>query len=129
MPICIRGASQVTLVVKNWLASAGDIRDTSSIPELGRCPQRRELLPTPAFLPGKSHEQRSLVGYSPCGCKESDMTEQQQQNQTAQQGAGAQWPPSPHLLLIKPNMTGSLASLDGVAQHSVRTTFRLLFCL
>ena len=55
----------MTLVVKNWLASAGDIRDMSSIPELGRCPQRRELLPTPVFLPGKSRKQRSLVGYSP----------------------------------------------------------------
>ena len=28
------------------------------------------------FLPGESHGQRSLVGYSPWGCKESDMTEQ-----------------------------------------------------
>ena len=28
----------------------------------------------PLFLPGKSHGQRSLVGYSPRGCKESDMT-------------------------------------------------------
>ena len=27
------------------------------------------------FLPGESHGQRSLVGYSPWGCKESDMTE------------------------------------------------------
>ena len=26
-------------------------------------------------LPGESHGQRSLAGYSPCGCKESDMTE------------------------------------------------------
>ena len=32
--------------------------------------------PTPAFLPGESHGQRSLVGYSPWGCKESDMSEQ-----------------------------------------------------
>ena len=31
--------------------------------------------PTPVFLPGKSHEWRSLVGYSPWGRKESDMTE------------------------------------------------------
>ena len=31
--------------------------------------------PTPIFLPGKSHGQRSLVGCSPWGCKESDMTE------------------------------------------------------
>ena len=33
-------------------------------------------LPTPVFLPGKSHGQRSLVGYSPWSCKESDTTEQ-----------------------------------------------------
>ena len=31
--------------------------------------------PTPVFLPGKSHGQRSLVGCSPWGCEESDMTE------------------------------------------------------
>ena len=37
---------------------------------------RREWQPTPVFLPGESHGQRSLVGYSPWGCKESDMTEQ-----------------------------------------------------
>ena len=29
-----------------------------------------------SILPGKSHGQRSLLGYSPWGCKESDMTEQ-----------------------------------------------------
>ena len=32
--------------------------------------------PTPVFLPGEFHGQRSLVGYSPWGCRESDMTEQ-----------------------------------------------------
>ena len=31
--------------------------------------------PTPVFLPGESHGQRSLVGYSPRGRKESDTTE------------------------------------------------------
>ena len=31
--------------------------------------------PTPVFLPGESHEQRSLVGFSPWGCSELDMTE------------------------------------------------------
>ena len=36
---------------------------------------RREWLPTPVFLPGESHEQRSLVGYSSWGHTESDMTE------------------------------------------------------
>ena len=39
-------------------------------------PWRREWLLTSTFLPGKPHRQRSLVGYSPWGCKESDMTEQ-----------------------------------------------------
>ena len=33
--------------------------------------------PTPVFLSGKSHGLRSLVGYSPWGHKESDMTERQ----------------------------------------------------
>ena len=36
---------------------------------------RRKWHPTPVFLPGKSHGQRSLVGYTPQGSKESDTTE------------------------------------------------------
>ena len=42
---------------------------------VGKIPWRRQWQHTPVFLPGKSHEQRSLVGYSPRGCKESDTTE------------------------------------------------------
>ena len=38
--------------------------------------RRRQWHPTPVLLPGKSHGQRSLVGCSPWGHKESDMTEQ-----------------------------------------------------
>ena len=38
-------------------------------------PWRREWLPTPVFLPGEFNGQGSLVGYSPWGCKESDMIE------------------------------------------------------
>ena len=38
-------------------------------------PWRRQWHPTPVLLPGKSHGQRSLVGCSPWGRKESDMTE------------------------------------------------------
>ena len=38
-------------------------------------PWRRKWQPTPVFLPGKSHRQRSLVGYSLWRHKESDMTE------------------------------------------------------
>ena len=38
-------------------------------------PWRRKWQPTPVFLPGVSHGQRHLVGYSPWGCKELDTTE------------------------------------------------------
>ena len=41
----------------------------------GKIPWRRAWQPTPVLLPGKSHGQRSLVGYSPWGRKEWDMTE------------------------------------------------------
>ena len=36
-------------------------------PWVGKIPWRREWLPTPVFLPGEFHGQRSLVGYSPWG--------------------------------------------------------------
>ena len=55
--------------------SACSAEDPGSNPGSGRFPCRREWLPTPVFLPGKTHEQRSLVGYSPWGHKESDRTE------------------------------------------------------
>ena len=55
--------------------SACNAGDLGLILELGRFPWRREWQPTPVFLPGESHGQRSLEGYSPWGCKESDMTE------------------------------------------------------
>ena len=42
---------------------------------VGKIPWRRAWHPTPVFLPGESHGQRSLVGYSPLSHKESDMTE------------------------------------------------------
>ena len=44
-------------------------------PWIGDISWRREWQTTPVFLPGKSHGQRSLEGYSPWGPKESDMTE------------------------------------------------------
>ena len=49
--------------------------DLGSIPGSGRFPWRRKWQSTPVVLPGKSHGQRSLVGYSPWGRKESDTTE------------------------------------------------------
>ena len=44
-------------------------------PWVGKIPWGKEWHPTPIFLPGESHGQRSLAGYSPWGRKESDMTE------------------------------------------------------
>ena len=59
-------------LVKESTCNAGD---PGSIPGSGRFPWRRKWQPSPVSLPGKSHGQRSLVGYSPRGCKQSDTTE------------------------------------------------------
>ena len=45
-------------------------------PQVGKIPWRKTWQPIPVFLRGESHGQRSLVGYSLWGCKESDKTEQ-----------------------------------------------------
>ena len=44
-------------------------------PWVTKIPWRRARQPTPVFWPGKLHGQKSLVGYSPWGCKESDTTD------------------------------------------------------
>ena len=51
------------------------VQDTEFDPCVGKIPWRKEQLPTPVFLPEEFHGQRSLAGYSPWGCKESDTTE------------------------------------------------------
>ena len=65
------GASLVTQTVKNlpamqktWVRSLGQ-----------EDPLEKETASHPVFLPGESQEQRSLVGYSSWGHKESDTTE------------------------------------------------------
>ena len=55
--------------------SACNEGDPGSVPGLRRSPWRREWQPTPVFLPGEFHGQRSLVGYSPWSHKRSDTTE------------------------------------------------------
>ena len=59
---------------KEPACSAGDMRHMFD-PWGGKIPWRRAWQPTPVFLPGESHGQRSLEGYGPWGCKESDTTE------------------------------------------------------
>ena len=44
-------------------------------PCVGKIPWKGKWLPTPVFLPGKTHGERSLAGYTPQGFKESDTTE------------------------------------------------------
>ena len=58
-------------MVKNLPAHAGDM---GLIPGSGRSPGVGNGKPIPVFLPGKSQGQRSLMGYSPYGRKESDTT-------------------------------------------------------
>ena len=61
--------------MKNLSANAGDVRDVGLIPGSGCSPGGGNGNSLPVFLPGKSHGQRSLVGYSLWVLKESDMTE------------------------------------------------------
>ena len=53
---------------KEFTFNAGDV---DSIPGSRKIPRRRKWQPTPVFLPGKFHRQRSLEGYSPWGHKET----------------------------------------------------------
>ena len=60
-----------------WLSgkeSACNTGDLGSIPGLGRSPGGGNGYPTPVFLPGESHGQRSLAGCSPWDHEELDMT-------------------------------------------------------
>ena len=72
-PKCFTGFP-VGSASKESACSAGDL---GSNPGMGRFPGQGTWLPTPVFLPGVLHGQRSLVSYSPWGCKESDTTERQ----------------------------------------------------
>ena len=65
----IKEASLVTQRVRNL--QCGKPRFD---PWVGKIPWRRDWQPTPVFLPGEFHRQRSLAGYSPWGRRESDTT-------------------------------------------------------
>ena len=61
-------ASQVALAAKNLPTSAGDLRDMGFDPWVRKIPWSRAWKPTPVFLPGESHGQRSPVGFGPQSC-------------------------------------------------------------
>ena len=71
-PLQYSWASMVAQMVKKSACSAGDL---GSIPGLGRSPGGRHGNPLHYSCLKNSHGQRSLVGGSPWGCKESDTTE------------------------------------------------------
>ena len=63
-------------MVKNPPANTGAKGRHRFDPWVGKIPWRGKWQPSLVFLPGEVHGQRSLVGYSPRGRKESDTTEQ-----------------------------------------------------
>ena len=64
----------MALVVKSLSAIAGNIRDTSSIPGLGRSPGGGHGNPLQYFCLENPTDRGNLVGYNPLGHKKSDMT-------------------------------------------------------
>ena len=66
----------MALMVKNPPANEGDHKRLRFDPWVRKIPWRRAWQPLPVFLPGESQGQRSLEGYSPGGCTESDTAEQ-----------------------------------------------------
>ena len=80
---------------------------------------RRKWQPTPAFLPGESHGQRSLAGCSPRGRKESDTTEATLQ---ANMHWRRKWPPTPVFLPGEFNGQWSLAGCSPRGRKESDTT-------
>ena len=69
-PSSVSWALWVALVVRNLparLVMAGDGKDCGFSPWVRKIPWRRKWQPTPVFLPGESHRQRSLVGCTSWG--------------------------------------------------------------
>ena len=62
-------------MVKNLPTNAGHMKRCEFNPWVRKIPWRRAWQPTPLFLPGESHGQRSLAGYNPWGRRELDVAE------------------------------------------------------
>ena len=76
IPVAFLGISdQVALVVKSLPTNERTTEDTGLIPGLGRSPGGGHGNPLQYSCLENSHGQKSLVGYSPWGCKKSDPTE------------------------------------------------------
>ena len=83
--------------------------------------RRRRWHPTPVLLPGKSHGWRSLVGYSPWGREESDMTERLHFHFTLSCIGEGNGTPLQYSCLENPRDGGAWwAAVSGVAQSWTR---------
>ena len=71
----VLGFSGGTVVKKKSTCQCRRLKRLEFDPWVRKIPWSRKWQPTQVFLPGKSHEQRSLARYSPWGRKESDTTE------------------------------------------------------
>ena len=67
------------------------------------------MAPTPVLLSGNSHGRRSLVGYNPWGCKESDTTERLHFTHFIPYHWRRKWQPTPVFLPGESHGQGSLA--------------------
>ena len=77
-PVKITAWGRALTGLPRWLSdkeSACQYRRHRVSPVIRKIPWRRKCQPMPAFLPEKSHGQKSLAGYGPWGHKESDTTE------------------------------------------------------
>ena len=89
--LCFTGEQTKALELPRWDSgkeSTCQCRRLRIDPRVGKIPWSRKWQPTPVFLPGKFHGQRSLVGYSPWGCKELDPTEHLRARTHAHQVSG-----------------------------------------
>ena len=82
---------------------------------VGKILWKRACQPTPVFLPGKSHGQRSLAGHSPWGCKELDTIEWLNNNR--------------HVLLSPGLSCSGDEPLQDIILHPVSGTYPLADCL
>ena len=93
---------------------------------------RRKWQPTPVLLPGKSHELRSLVGYSPWGRRELDTTKRLHFKQAWTQNTHLSIPPSPSLLpsfLSASSPFSLFLSFDRAKRESHSSSCNLLFII
>ena len=95
-------------------------------PWVGKIPWRREWQPTPVFLLGESHKQRSLVGCSPRGHKELDTTEQLSNNSSVRYGSAFMF--SWSLLNNAHTHRFEMAYLTPPAQMMMLGNIFLMFC-